>query len=305
MGKRKRLLLAVGCAVLALVLAFTLTRKHEPTANGKPLSYWAEIYRSVNPPAGRLLTPEAQAEAGAAIKQIGTNAISFLLKGMDYEPPQWKSKLSMKTDNLPSWIVDNRLAKWFFAAPSLPTGWSAAGAFRALGPAATPAIHELEVRAESNSKEKRAQALYALSHLGPMAAPAIVRVFSNPDRVAYAWIRPSIPEWGTNARPLVPRLVQYMDHTNADAVAASARILGDLRLEPDLVIPALMRKLTDPRPVVSQQIPFALASFGPPALTQLTNALSDPDPLVRQSATNAIARINFQHVYPGPSSTFE
>src|SRR5215471_10026085 len=167
MRKRRKLLLTLGCAALAVVLLLALTRTGEPTAHGKPLSYWVELYGGPNPPAGRLLTPEAKMEADAAIKQIGTNAIPFLLKWMDYDLPQWKFKLLMKTGKLPNWIINSRPVRWFFAAPKLPFGWSAAMAFRALGPAAAPAIHELEIRAEGNSKERRGQALFALSHIGP------------------------------------------------------------------------------------------------------------------------------------------
>src|SRR6516165_9242086 len=102
MEKRKRLLLTLGFTVLALVLLFALTRTHEPTAHGKPLSYWVEIYSG--PVIARPATaPQARAEAEAAIKQIGTNAIPFLLKWMDYELPQWKFKLLMKTAKFPYW----------------------------------------------------------------------------------------------------------------------------------------------------------------------------------------------------------
>jgi HEAT repeat protein len=101
-------------------------------------------------------------------------------------------------------------------------------------------------------------------------------------------------------------LVEYLDHTNANVAVACVRILGDLRLESDVAIPALLRKLADPRQGVRIEIPLALANYGPPALTQLTNALSDPDPLIRQYATSALAKIAAaQNPTPARPSAFE
>lgn len=303
MRKRWKLLVALGCAALAVTLLLALPREHEPTAHGKPLSDWVKIYSG--PYSSTFATPKDMAEGGTAIKQIGTNAIPFLLRWMDYETPPWKATLFVKSRKLPKWIINIRPAKWLFAGPGYPPGWSAALSFRALGPTAAPAIHELEIRAQRNSPQKRSAALFALSFVGPEAVPAMVRVFSNPDLVADTMAGPSLGNLGTNARPLITLLVQYLDHTNAPAAAASAAILGHLWLETDLVIPALMRKLGDPRASVSNSIPLALAELGYPALVQLTNALSNADPLVRQSANNAIAIIAAQRPAPARPSPFE
>ena len=308
MRKRRKLLLIFGCAALALVLLFALTREHEPTAHGKPLSYWVQIYSgpAIARPA---TTPQAMAEADAAIKQIGTNAIPFLIEWMDYEPPRWKLRLLMKTGKLPYWIIKSRPVKWFFAAPGFARATEAALSFRALGPTAAPAIPELEIRAQGNSQQTRSCALFALSNIGPTAAPAVARVLtnllSNPQSLTDPFVGHCIVTLGPNARPLLPILVQYLDHTNASFAIASAGTLGNLRSEPDLAIPPLMRKLGDPRPAVSKQIAFALANLGPQALAQLTNALSDSDPIVRQAATNALAIIKAPRSPPPPSSPFE
>ena len=240
------------------------------------------------------------AEAGTAIRDIGSNAIPFLLKWMDYETPPWKVTLFVKSRKLPKGVINSRPARWLFDGPGFPPGASAALSFRALGPVAASAIHELEIRARSNSRAKGGQALFALSFIGPAAVPAMARVLSNPVCLADMMAGPSLENLGTNAHLLIPLLVQYLDHTNAPAAASSAAILGHLWLDQELVIPALMRKLHDPRAVVSNSIPLALAELGYPALLQLTNALSDSDPLVRRSATNAIAIIAGQR--PGPTS---
>lgn len=308
MGKRKRLLLTLGCAVLAVVLIITLTSEHEPSAHGKPLSYWVEVYAGFPTPKGRSPTPQEQREAEVAIKQIGTNAIPFFLEWMDYKPAQWKFDILAKTRKLPNWMF-SRLAKWLFGSAGPERAMEAALSFRVLGPIAAPAVPELEIRAQANDQEIRGRALFALSNIGPTAASAMRRVLStllsNPQSLTYPFVAHSIEALGPNARPMIPLLVQYLDHTNAVTAGACAGMLGHLRLEPDLVVPALLRKLSDPRGTVSNQAASALADFGRPALTQITNALSDPDPVVRQNATNAIARINARRRYAGPSSPFE
>jgi HEAT repeat protein len=101
---------------------------------------------------------------------------------------------------------------------------------------------------------------------------------------------------GTNARPLVPLLVQRLQSRNLFVAMDAVQALGELKIEPELVVPALGKALQDPNQNVqiSSRAAFALARFGNlsrPALPTLTNALNDPDPSVREGASNAIARI--------------
>jgi HEAT repeat protein len=173
--------------------------------------------------------------------------------------------------------------------------WPAALAFRPLGVTAEPAIHELEIRAQATSGERSSWALFALSYIGPAAVPSIAGIFSNqPARIGDKWTRVSIINLGTNARPLIALMVSCLDDTNEAAAATCANTLGQLRMEPDIVIPALIRKLGDPRDNVRVQVSESLADFkilASTALPELTNALSDPNMTVRKNATNAIASI--------------
>lgn len=301
-------MLVLVCAISALVLILVLTSKPEPSAKGHPLSYWVAVDGGPAVITAPNQVPNQQMVEAAepAIKQIGTNAIPFFLEWMDYERPRWKLNLLTKARKLPNWVINSGPAKWFFADTKIVRAQAAAFSFRALGPTAEPAIHELEIRAQSNSVEKRSRALFALSCIGPAAVPAIRRVLSNPNRVTDTLLEDSLVFLGTNARPLIPMFVEYLDHTNANVAVASARTLGDLRLESDVVIPALIRKLGDPRQAVRIQVPLSLANFAPPALTRLTNALSDPDPLIRQQATNALAKIaSVQNPTPVRPSAYE
>jgi hypothetical protein len=231
-------------------------------------------------------------EADVAIQEIGADAIPFLLAWMEHgERPRWKEVLLTKAQKLPGWIISRRTVERLLAYPSIDMRWPAALAFRPLGATAEPAIHELEIRAQANAGERSSWALFALSYIGPAAVPSMARICSNPKRMGDKWSRASIINLGTNARPLIALMVSCLDHTNEAAAATCAYTLGQLRMEPDIVIPALTRKLSDPRDNVRVQVSESLAYFkflASPALPQLTNALSDPNMAVRKNATNTI-----------------
>jgi HEAT repeat protein len=119
-------------------------------------------------------------------------------------------------------------------------------------------------------------------------------LLSKPDGAASLWVMACIRDLGTNARSLVPILVQNLRHTNWFAAMINARILGELRFDPDLSVPALAKCLQDRRREVRMEAPRALMEFGElarVALPALSNALSDPDPDVRGNAARAIQTI--------------
>jgi HEAT repeat protein len=241
------------------------------------------------------MTVQRMHEAENAIQEIGTNAIPVFLAWMDEKAPPDRSKTELKAWKLlPRWVINSPPVRRFLDDLEYDKRWPAAMAFRHLGATAVPAIHELEIRAQAHSGEKSDRALYALSCIGAPAVPSMARIFSNPERMYETWTMASVINLGTNARPLIPLLLSYLDHTNALTASFCAYMLCQLRLEPDVVVPALTRKLKDPRDNVRLQVSRSLGNFkflASPALPELTNALSDPDALVQLNATNAIAII--------------
>jgi HEAT repeat protein len=138
--------------------------------------------------------------------------------------------------------------------------------------------------------------VYALAHIQrESAVQPLVAVLTN------AYVPNSLKETvadalqyaGTNAGPAVPCLVKWLEGTNVGLASYAVSTLGELRLRPDLVVPALVKVVQrdDFRKVY---VLFALGEFG----TQATNAtptvllaLHDPDPEVRDYATNALKSI--------------
>ena len=284
--KRRILLLFLGCAILATALSLALTQEQQPTARGHPLSYWVERDYGWS---YHLTTPAEREEATLAIRELGTNALPLLLKWMEYEPSRWKLTVLEIASRLPTWVPGRKLLSADAAdvrAKATPQ------VFRTLGATAAPAVPELEARAQdTRSKTTSRYAFISLCNIGSPAVPSIAKALSNPVLAAEPMTATYVATLGTNAQPLVSPLLQYLDDTNADIVLLSVTTLSYLRLQPDIIVPALARKLADPRPAVRYQVMTALTHFGSlasPALPQLTNAFSDANLGIRQHATNAI-----------------
>jgi HEAT repeat protein len=168
-------------------------------------------------------------------------------------------------------------------------------AFEALGPIAAPAIPDLARRiALTKSPDKGYIALYALTSIGPAAEPTLMNVMSNLDEEGSLWAAIRINGFGTNARSLIPWLVQNLQHTNSTVAVSSALSLGVLKLDPNLVVPALTTSLAAPSYQLRAYSATAVSRFGElarPALPALSKLLNDPDLTVRRAATNAIRAI--------------
>src|SRR5207249_4544266 len=73
-----------------------------------------------------------------------------------------------------------------------------------------------------------------------------------------------------------PSLIRALGNVHAETRAGAARALGQLRLEPDLVVSELTLLLEDANRMVVQEAAQALGAFGPlpdPAVTKLLNVL--------------------------------
>jgi len=82
--KRIILIVVIAVAVLLSVLVVVLPREREPEYGGKRLSEWVLGLRS---------NESAMGLSDRAIRQIGTNAVPYLVKWLGYEEAPWKQKL--------------------------------------------------------------------------------------------------------------------------------------------------------------------------------------------------------------------
>jgi hypothetical protein len=241
MGKRGRVLIALAAVAVLAVLAWTMlhTPAPEPVYNGKPLSYWLRGYGysyDTNLP--------SSAQADAALREIGTNAVPTLLR-------------MLRAHDSP---LKTRFLKWAFRYRYFRINYPSAGTinleachgFRALGPNAYGAVPEL------------------IRVLDEKASPNLVS-FSA---MALAGI-------GPDAHAAVPSLLRMAVTTNENLRNSAFYALGQIHADPRGVIPVLARGLHDPSPMIRAWAASGLGNFGPDAISavpELVAILNEPTP---------------------------
>jgi hypothetical protein len=190
--KTKSLLVLLGIGG-ALAAAFYLVKPSQPEYKGVTLHTWVERYAAPNP------NPQKQ-EAKHAIQTIGTNAIPYLLKWIDYEEPTWPKKASR-------WIpYIYRIAPWWFS----PKQFDAAFGFAILGTNAASAVPTLaNILNDTNRITAHSRVAYALCCIGTPALPALAAALRNKEpNVAFFY------DWVTNVdqpRSINMHPEQYME----------------------------------------------------------------------------------------------
>jgi HEAT repeat protein len=184
----------------------------------------------------------------------------------------------------------------FLNDPKYLRAEQAARAFATLGPAAEDAIGELTRMAnDSENGHRRGRATFALAHLGAKGLPPLLALLTNEQAAALPTAAACMRFLGTNARPALPALIRCVqDKDRVDVAQYAANSLGNLRLEPTLVVPALVAALRNTNSGARPDIIAALGKFGPDAASAvpaLLPALADPWYTVRTRATNALLKI--------------
>ena len=170
-----------------------------------------------------------------------------------------------------------------------------------------PASYYLQAL-KSPNKKAREDAAFALGVLGPEVrgtVPALGEALRNDDdplvRINAAL---SLYKMGPNARDAIPALIRALadeiDLVRMDAALALSRMGPDARDAVPALIEALQRKdnrgyvLTFPR-TIREQVAVTLGRIGPDAhdaVPALTAALSDDTPGMRDSAAQALEKID-------------
>jgi HEAT repeat protein len=282
---RKIFITTALVAALAAVVTHSPRHSNEPQFQGKPLTYW--LLAST-----RIQDFEAAHEA---LAQIGTNALPFLLKRMQYESPHWRTRLQ-RTGPRPL----QQLIYLALGDEDRLLAEASADAFKPIGPKAAVAIPELiTLLSNTNTPQTAGRAMRALSHLGTNGLPPLISLINNPQSsyrfyaVATIAFNSQTPE---EAELTTPMLLQCLTNTTDPQIPWIAAFgLGRSHYAPRLVVPALARCLTSAStPRTRAAAADALAQFSgqaTAALPALTNALADPFEEVRWTATNAIHKI--------------
>jgi hypothetical protein len=174
--KRKRILVigAVCAFVGAVALIACLSGPREPEYHGKKLSEWAREYEDSfdkRVPGGPSVT--TRSEATNAFLEIGTNALPWALKWIEYRRPRWKYRLAPLFERN---AVMLSFAKSTLFRSEVLAEASTDGIFRTLGDKAAGAVPILEGYGNQRGRPNWDQPLRALAFLGPSGVAALGRI---------------------------------------------------------------------------------------------------------------------------------
>ena len=163
MPKRRTILLACGLMAIAAAILVATSPDPEPSYRGRSLREWVSNAEWHQPQA-------TQEEAKEAIRHIGSNAVPYLLKAIDYEPTAWNQALRTwfsQRSSGPLMPVET----WLFS--SSRSADAATKAFMHLGPQAQCAVPQLiGLLNHPKSYETASRAAAILGSIGRSVLPS-------------------------------------------------------------------------------------------------------------------------------------
>jgi hypothetical protein len=244
--------------LVAISVAWLLLRPVEPVYNGKPLKFWAQQYGSNNWSRRKELAREAE----FAIRQIGTNAIPFLLDLMRARDSDLKKGLRQR----------------------LPRGW-----------------HD-SLHLNDNSGQERRMGAHGLAALGPNASaavPALINLATQHPEEDGRYIAVfALRTLGPAAEAAIPFYVQCLtnkDHTIRNEAAVGLTRIPNRR---ETTLPAVLKYLESIETSDGWELNSAIALLGQfgtnakPAVPRLLSLLNDANPNVREAVTNSLLWID-------------
>jgi hypothetical protein len=294
MGKRGRIAVAVLAAAIAGMVLWRALHAHErgPFYRGKSLEGWLRQYGEARSLIGSERTKK---EAEDAVRQIGTNAMPYLLDMLRKSDSRSISKLVELWNQRvkPNWLFPNwvRHPAWYERRAAVLNFEGSLG-FEILGADAQQAVPGLislyEQDISPDSEKATISALIAIGPAARAAVPLLVRdAGSSDDSVRVNAVR-ALVEMHAEPSMVVPVFVKGLNDTNRDVCSWSARGLRDSGASPQQTVPSLLRLLSDPGAgylardaaigALNRIDPGALKAAGIPALI---NLLKDADSLAR------------------------
>jgi len=254
----------------AVVAIGVLVRTGEPSHGGKSLTHWTTQLIAPN-------SPEAD-EARQAIRQIGEDALPFILRDLSAKDAAWKIKVS-------DWLERQSLIKVQFTR-----AWErrtrAAEAIVALGPDAKRAVPDLVelVRRDDGLGHTAGRVLCAI---GPDAVPVAIGLLADTN-TAVRVVAVSVLGVLTNEpEPAVYGLVTCLEDQDVRVRSSAARSLGSYGARAAVAIPALQRMMNSRE--TAYDTAFGLAGVGAEARPLLTGLSSSANQHTRNAALAALS----------------
>jgi hypothetical protein len=269
--------LLAGIVIAAVAVFFR--QDGEPSYHGHRLSYWVDMF-------GNSYPDQRNQEDMKALHVIGTNALPYLIK-------------------------------WIRSSDAQRAG-SAAATFSILGTNATSAIPDLKViLANPTNGDACLEAERALTQIGPEGFASVLEVIAIPglpqrgalmqgdvlaSHLAPGGIIPgqTDPNYRINSKRAAPVLLKCLEDNDSFIQRWALMMLS--RSDPDSMVPSLTNFLAGLPPLaIRKTATDALAAYGKQSrdvVSFFTLRLHDPDPAIREEATNALAKITSESQNP-------
>lgn len=247
--------------------------------------------------------PEQARQAEEAVRHIGTKALPFALKWIQYESPGWQFQLAgvMWKIRMP-YSFREPLRSAIFNDRKRKRVGLAFRAFKILGEQAAPAIPDLVRLLHDRKPWKSERAANALAVIGRLGLSPLLDALSDtnfPYRGPLPW---AFRYLGKDANPAIPVLIRCMqdgDDVTAELAFTAWRELG---IENEEVVPTLTNDFAAKDAEVRRRavrafaflVTFGLSDQANQAVPALRGMLNDPDHRVREEASNTLAQIGSQ-----------
>jgi hypothetical protein len=302
-GIKLLLLAVISSVLLGLVVAWPSVK--EPKYKGQSLTQLLTTLQASMEM--RELTSEqreSQKFCVKGIREIGTNAIPWLVEWTITDKVPWQQRVSDAIQTLP------RLIKKLFMKPAYqalsrsykksprPLASLAFMVLQERGAPAVPGLTRCLRDPRANFLQKDAS-MEALCRIGQPGLPTLLEVLKSSDTATHQAAASHICNMinlGAAAEPVVPEAITWLNGQNRTLAGEAAHVLGWWQIEPGVVIPALMTSFqsTNGNTWLVANSGEALAKFGEQsraAVPVLMARLNDRDTAVRRSATNALLKI--------------
>jgi hypothetical protein len=261
--RRTRFLLSMLLIIVSSILAYQLFRSQTSGHQGKSLDDWLNQYAnniSMDPQSDE--AKSATYEARNAIREIGTNALPYLITLVKAHDSSFKVKVIML-------LQKQSFMPWHPRTAADYHRMAGAG-FEALGSSAAPTVDML------------------------------TGLLDNPDAGVRVTAAAALQEIGPSAKSAVPSLLRHLGDKDLNVTLRCITALSEVRQCPETVVPALAAligtsKFGSQQPIVTLISINAVAAFGSQAkaaVPAIRAHLNDNDFDIRASATDSLMTID-------------
>jgi HEAT repeat protein len=261
----------IGLLIIAWIVA-AISGAREPEYDGKKLTQWLEELRRPSSP-----SPLARTNAMIAIRQMGTNAVPYMVTMLRAKDSRLKAKCVDLLSRL-RWVNIQFRDDYLRREDALR-------GLGVLGPDARAAIPDV---AKLLDDRRHAQmAAYTLHQIGTEAAPVLVQALNSTNTWARSQAAGFLGASGDAAS--VPSLIAALKDSDFITKSRAAHALSRFPEQAEVIVPALIGCLDDPYDTFRMNAARALGSFGEKAKPAFPNLMKMVTSTNYQEGTTAAA----------------